>query len=82
MPRPVQRIARGLLRVAEHSMVKFLRINPGPLDRSLGGNRAQLLRRKIFQLPAIAAKGRPRPTDDGDISRLQHDFPTDLLRAE
>ncbi len=72
MPRPIQRIARSLLRIAKHRMIEFLGIDPRPLNRPLGRNRAQLLRRKIFQLAAIAAKGRARPADNRDITRFQH----------
>ncbi len=75
MPRPIQRIARSLLRIAKHSMVKFLGIDPSPLHRTLGRNRAQLLRGEVLQLAAIAAKGRARPTHNRNITRFQHDFP-------
>jgi hypothetical protein len=49
-------------------MIEFLGIDPSALDRTLGRNRSQFLRRKVFQFAAIAAKGRPRPTDNGNIT--------------
>jgi hypothetical protein len=83
VPRPIQRITRSLLRVAKHHVIEFLGIDPRPLDRALGRNRAQLLRGKILQLPAIAPKGRARPTDNRNITRFQHDFLADpALRAD
>ncbi len=75
VPRPIQRVARSLLRVAKHRVIEFLGIDPRALDRSLRRNRAQLLRGKILQFAAIAAKGRTRPTDNGDVTWFQHDFP-------
>ena len=75
MPRPIERVARGLLRVAEHDVIKLLRINGRAVtsrscNRRLPRNRAQFLRRIVFDFSAIAPKGRARPADDGDVSRF------------
>ena len=74
VPRSIQRVARSLLRVAEHGMIEILRVNPRALDRRLRRYRAQFLRRIIFNLPAIASKGRARPADNGNVSRFQHEY--------
>ena len=71
--RPIDRVARSLLRVAEHDVIEVLRIDPRALDRRLGRHRAQFLRRIIFELPAIASKGRARPADNGNITWFQHE---------
>src|SRR5208337_2501291 len=73
MPGSVDRIARSLLRVAEHGMIEVFRIDPCPLNRSLRRHRAQFLRRVILDLPAIASKGRARAADNGNVSRFQHE---------
>src|SRR5207302_1012000 len=59
VPRPIQGIARSLLRVAEHSMIDLLRIDTGPLNRAARRKRPQFLRGEVLQLAAIAAEGRP-----------------------
>jgi hypothetical protein len=77
MPRAIQSVARSLLRVAKHSVIEFFRVDSGALDRTFAGDRAQFLRREIFQLAAIAAKGRPRPTHNCNVTWFQHDFLAD-----
>jgi hypothetical protein len=68
MPRSVQRIAGSLLRVPEHHMIELFRIDPRALNRTLPRNRAQLLRRKVLQLPAVPPKGRASPAYDSNVT--------------
>src|SRR5581483_2506027 len=74
MARAVQGVARRLLRVSKHRMIEFLGIQSSTFDGTFSGDCAEFLRGKVFQLAAIAAKGRTRPTDDGDVSWFQHGF--------
>ena len=67
VPRPVQGVARSLLRVPEHHMIEFLRINPRALHRTLGRNRPQFLGREVLEFPAIPSKRRARPINDRNI---------------
>ncbi len=68
----VKCITGSLLRVTENGVIEFLGIDAGALNRGLARDRTQLLRGEVLQFAAIAAKGRARPTDDGDFSGLQH----------
>ena len=56
-------------------MIKLLHLQARARDRSLARDGPQFLRRKIFQLAAIASKGRACPAHNRDITRFQHDFP-------
>src|SRR5258707_1263195 len=70
--RAIERVAGRLLRVAEHGMVKLTGINARAPNGFLAGNRSQFHSSKIFQLAAVAAHGRTRPTDNRDIGSLWH----------
>jgi len=70
VPRSIESIARSLLRIAKHNVIELAGIDSRPLDRSLRRHRAQFLRRIIFDLPAIASKGRTYPADDRNVSRF------------
>jgi hypothetical protein len=71
--RSIECVSGSLLRVAEDGVVEIFGINSSAFYGSAGGDRSQFLRREILQLAAIPAKGRACPTDDGDVSWLEHD---------
>ena len=57
-----------------NDVIEFLGSIPARSIAPFAAIGRQLLRGKVLQLAAIAAKGRPRPADDGNVPRLQHDF--------
>src|SRR4029077_11180119 len=72
MTRAIERIARGLLRVAENRVVKFFGIDPGTPDRFLAGHGGQVHGGKVAQFAAIAAHGRARAVNDCNVCSLCH----------
>jgi hypothetical protein len=56
-------------------MVEFLWIDSRPLDCALAGDGSEFLGCEVFELAAVAAKRRARPTYDTDVTGLQHCFP-------
>ena len=75
MPRAVERIARGLLRITEHGVIELLGIEPSPVDGALRRDRTEFLSRKIAQLAAVTPHGRPRTAHNGNVPWFQHRNP-------
>ena len=73
MPRSIERVARGLLRVAEDDVIEVFGLDSRALNRCRRRDRTEFLRRIVFDFSAIAAKGRARPTDNGNVSGFQHE---------
>src|SRR5207253_4245250 len=69
----VQCVAGSLLRIAENGVIEFFRLDARALDRLLGGNRAEFLRRKVFQLAAITSERRACAANDRNVTWLEHE---------
>src|SRR5882724_1719303 len=67
----VERIAGGLLRIAENRVIEFRGVEARALYRALGRNGAQFLGGKILKFAAIAPKRSARAADNGDVAGLE-----------
>ena len=70
----VERVPRGLLRIAENRVVEFLGLKAGTFDDLFGGDGTQLHRSEVLELAAIAAHRRACAADNRDIAWFQHGF--------
>jgi hypothetical protein len=68
----VQSIARSLLGVAEDDVVEIIWVKPCAINGTLARDRSEFLCREIFQLAAVTAKGRTRPTHNCNVPWFEH----------
>src|SRR6478736_6217615 len=81
MPRAIERVARGLLRVAEDGVVKLFGIDAGTPDCFLAGDGGQVHGGKVAQFAAIAAHGRARAAYDCNVCSLCHKEKTYCMKS-
>ncbi len=70
----VKSIARGLLRIAKHDVIKLFRIDSRTFDRAPGRRSSQFLGCKVFEFPAVAPHGRTRTAYDRNVTGFQHEL--------
>src|SRR5947207_6191390 len=72
MPRAIQRVAGGLLRISEDGVIKLFGFNARALDCLFGSNRAEFLRSEVLQLAAVSPEWRACAADDRNVTWLEH----------